>query len=286
MKANLDPITVLVAHAEPFIAIGVVAAMREQAGLNVELCGSVAPLGERHTATASRAADVVVTDYDSGMALLAGRRSNAQAAESSVPRVMMLTHRAREQDVRMALEAGAHGYVLLDCPVEEFADGMRALKCGVRYLCAAAARSMADSLTRESLTPRELDVLASLARGNCNKLIASELDLAVGTIKIHLKALMAKLAARSRTQVVTTAIARGLIPTHAPDAGSTASRSASRAGSGASSTQAGSRIPAYASTTSRAMAEKGFAGQVFEPAATPPRPARYIAAGARPTAWL
>jgi len=291
MKANLDPITVLVAHAEPFIAIGVVAAMREQAGLNVELCGSVAPLGERHTATASRAADVVVTDYDSGMALLAGRRSNAQAADSSRPRVMMLTHRAREQDVRMALEAGAHGYVLLDCPVEEFADGMRALKCGVRYLCAAAARSMADSLTRESLTPRELDVLASLARGNCNKLIASELDLAVGTIKIHLKALMAKLAARSRTQVVTTAMARGLIPAHAPDAGTTASRAAPRAVSGAGSTQAGQRVPAYVSTpglasTGRAMTGQGFAGQSLEPAATPPRPARYIPASSRPVAWL
>lgn len=283
MKANLDPITVLVAHAEPFIAIGVVAAMREQAGLNVELCGSVAPFNERHHATVSRAADVVVTDYDSGMALLASRRSTAQAAESSVPRVMMLTHRAREQDVRMALEAGAHGYVLLDCPVEEFADGMRALKCGVRYLCAAAARSMADSLTRESLTPRELDVLASLARGNCNKLIASELDLAVGTIKIHLKALMAKLAARSRTQVVTTAMARGLIAAHAPDAGTTASR--------ATSTQAGQGGSAYASTpslasTGRAMAGQGFADQGFEPAATPPRPARYIAARSQPTAWL
>jgi len=291
MKANLDPITVLVAHAEPFIAIGVVAAMREQAGLNVELCGNVAPSTERAPAIASRAADVVVTDYDSGMALLASRRANAQAAEFSTPRVMMLTHRAREQDVRMALEAGAHGYVLLDCPVEEFADGMRALKCGVRYLCAAAARSMADSLTRESLTPRELDVLASLARGNCNKLIASELDLAVGTIKIHLKALMAKLAARSRTQVVTTAMARGLIPAPVPEAASTASRSASRAAVGVSSTQAGQRRPAYVSTpvlasTDRAMNGQGFAGKSIEPAATPPRSARYVAARTQPVAWL
>jgi len=284
MKANLDPITVLVAHAEPFIAIGVVAAMREQAGLNVERCSSVAPLPER-------AADVVVTDYDSGMALLANRRANAQAAESSGPRVMMLTHRAREQDVRMALEAGAHGYMLLDCPVEEFADGMRALKCGVRYLCAAAARSMADSLTRESLTPRELDVLASLARGNCNKLIASELDLAVGTIKIHLKALMAKLAARSRTQVVTTAMARGLVPAHAPETASTASRYGSRAAAAASSTQAGQRVPAYVSTpalapTGRVMAGQGFAGQSVDAGATPPRPARYVDARSRPVAWL
>ncbi len=286
MKANLDPITVLVAHAEPFIAIGVVAAMREQTGLNVELCSSLTPFAERRHEAASRVADVVVTDYDSGMALLTRRRADAQAAESSGPRVMMLTHRAREQDVRKALEAGAHGYVLLDCPVEEFADGMRALKCGVRYLSAAAARSMADSLTRESLTPRELDVLASLARGNCNKLIASELDLAVGTIKIHLKALMAKLAARSRTQVVTTAMARGLIPAHVPDAGSAASRAASRV----SVTQS-RQVPAYASTpgfasTDRAMAGQGFAGQSYEPAVTPPTPARYIAARSRPVAWL
>lgn len=287
MKANLDPITVLVAHAEPFIAIGVVAAMREQAGLNVELCSSAAPFAERHREAGSHAADVVVTDYDNGMTLLARRRVDGQAAESSGPRVMMLTHRAREQDVRKALEAGAHGYVLLDCPVEEFADGMRALKCGVRYLCAAAAHSMADSLTRESLTPRELDVLASLARGNCNKLIASELDLAVGTIKIHLKALMAKLAARSRTQVVTTAMARGLIAAHGSDAGSTASRATPRVGI----TPARQAAPAYSpkpglASADRARLGQGFAGQDVEAATTPPRPARYIAASVRPAAWL
>lgn len=209
MKARLDPITVLVAHAEPFIAIGVVAALREQPGLEVAFCASVSMLGG--TDVGGRAPDVLVTDYASGMALLASRRAGSFATDAPQPRVMILTHKAREQDVRMALEAGAHGYVLLDCPVEEFADGMRALKCGVRYLSPTAARRMADSLTREALTPRELDVLACLARGNCNKLIATELDLAVGTIKIHLKALMAKLAARSRTQVVTVALERGLI---------------------------------------------------------------------------
>jgi two-component system NarL family response regulator len=209
MKARLDPISVLVAHAEPFIAIGVVAALREQSGLDVALCADVTALADADVG--GRVPDVLVTDYDSGMALLASRRAGATTSGLAEARVMMLTHKAREQDVRMALEAGAHGYVLLDCPVEEFADGMRALKSGVRYLSPAAARRMADSLTREALTPRELDVLACLARGNCNKLIASELDLAVGTIKIHLKALMAKLTARSRTQVVTVALERGLI---------------------------------------------------------------------------
>jgi two-component system NarL family response regulator len=254
MKARLDPITVLVAHAEPFIAIGVVAALREQPGLEVEFCGSVSVLGSGDFA--GHAPDILVTDYDSGMALLAARRGRSPSAEASEAKVMMLTHKAREQDVRMALESGAHGYVLLDCPVEEFTDGMRALKCGVRYLCPAAARRMADSLTREALTPRELDVLACLARGNCNKLIANELDLAVGTIKIHLKALMAKLAARSRTQVVTVALQRGLIPADAvgASAGSDSRRRADRA-------DAGMAMPTPAPSR--------YYSSVFRPAAAP-----------------
>jgi two-component system NarL family response regulator len=256
MKARLDPITVLVAHAEPFIAIGVVAALREQPGLDVAFCASVSALGS--TDVGGRAPDVLVTDYDSGMALLAARRAAPAAPDVPVSRVMVLTHKAREQDVRMALEAGAHGYVLLDCPVEEFTDGMRALKCGVRYLCPAAARRMADSLTREALTPRELDVLACLARGNCNKLIANELDLAVGTIKIHLKALMAKLAARSRTQVVTVALERGLIPADAVGgARTTTTRTLSR------------RAPVDSGFTLPNVAPSRYYASVFRPAASP-----------------
>ncbi|QEI04779.1 response regulator transcription factor [Pigmentiphaga aceris] len=286
MKANLDPITVLVAHAEPFVAIGVAAVLREQGGLDVALCKGACPLDATDQQVSGRTADVVVTDYDSGMALLASRRDGANTANG--PRVMMLTHKAREQDVRIALEAGAHGYVLLDCPVEEVADGMRALKCGVRYLCAAAARSMADSLTREALTPRELDVLVSLARGNCNKLIATELDLAVGTIKIHLKALMAKMSARSRTQVVTTAMARGLIPASGP------ATAEARAVSAVDRAQTERRGVAYlprpvpASTGRMTGQPMGQAtgSQAIEAAATPPRPARYFAATSRPVAWL
>jgi DNA-binding NarL/FixJ family response regulator len=70
---------------------------------------------------------------------------------------------------------------------------------------------MADSLTREALTAREAEVLDLLACGQCNKSIARQLDIAVGTVKAHVKAIMAKLDASSRTQAVSVAAQRGLV---------------------------------------------------------------------------
>ncbi|MET0350985.1 MAG: LuxR C-terminal-related transcriptional regulator, partial [Rhizobacter sp.] len=60
-------------------------------------------------------------------------------------------------------------------------------------------------------TSREVDVLRLLSRGQCNKAIATDLDIAVGTVKAHVKAIMGKLDARSRTHAVTVAAGRGRV---------------------------------------------------------------------------
>jgi DNA-binding NarL/FixJ family response regulator len=70
---------------------------------------------------------------------------------------------------------------------------------------------MADSVAQESLTPRETDVLMLLAQGLDNKSISARLQIALGTVKSHVKAVLEKLAASSRTQAVATAHQRGLV---------------------------------------------------------------------------
>jgi DNA-binding NarL/FixJ family response regulator len=113
--------------------------------------------------------------------------------------------------VRGALEQGVHGYLPLDRGIDEFVHGVRTVARGSRYLAPSTAQCMADSLTREALTAREAEVLDLLACGECNKSIARQLDIAVGTVKAHVKAIMGKLDASSRTQAVSVAAQRGLV---------------------------------------------------------------------------
>jgi len=89
---------------------------------------------------------------------------------------------------------------------------VRAAAQGRRFLCHAAAQEVANSLTNEALTARERDVLLLLAQGRCNKTIASHLDIAVGTVKAHVRTIMSKLKASSRTEAACIAVARGLLP--------------------------------------------------------------------------
>ena len=87
---------------------------------------------------------------------------------------------------------------------------MKRLGTGNRYLSLDVAQKMADSPARESLTARESDVLRLVALGQCNKSIARDLDITVGTVKGQLRAIF-KLDAASRTEAVGIAIRRGLI---------------------------------------------------------------------------
>jgi DNA-binding NarL/FixJ family response regulator len=86
-----------------------------------------------------------------------------------------------------------------------------ALSQGQRYLAHSVSRRIADSLTRERLTTRETQVLNLLTTGSCNKAIAKELGIAVGTVKVHVKGILEKLDATTRTHAVIVAAQRGLV---------------------------------------------------------------------------
>lgn len=199
-------IQVLVLHHESLVAFGLAAGLGSQPDIEVHR-GACAD-------ASAGPFDVIVCDHDTGVALAQGSRSRGVPAGRPEVRVMVVAGHGSEQAVRQALERGVHGYLLLDAPLEELLDAVRALARGQRHLSASVARCMADSLTRESLTARESEVLGLLARGQCNKAIARQLQIAVGTVKAHVKAIMAKLDAASRTEAVTVAAQRGLIGFH------------------------------------------------------------------------
>ncbi|HSI59571.1 MAG TPA: response regulator transcription factor [Ideonella sp.] len=197
-------LNVLVMHAEPLMAIGLVAALRQQPDFDVFVHGVDVLAGGQPRI------DVVIADHPAALQLAAETRA-APPAPLAGAKVMVLTLLDREHDIRVALERGVHGYLLVGCPLDELAEGVRVLGRGSRYLCMAAAQRMADSLTREALTARESEVLGLLAHGQCNKTIARDLEVTVGTVKAHVKAIMGKLGASCRTQALSIAVQRGLV---------------------------------------------------------------------------
>lgn len=125
-------------------------------------------------------------------------------------RILMLTVSDAETDVIAALRAGADGYLLKDTEPEELLEQLREAMRGrlvispqLTDLLARALRSNHHGpagLDEAGLTQREQQVLELIAQGYSNKLIARELDLAVGTVKVHVKHLLKKLGLHSRVE--------------------------------------------------------------------------------------
>ncbi|MDD3447485.1 MAG: two-component system response regulator NarL [Gammaproteobacteria bacterium] len=133
-------------------------------------------------------------------------------------RVIMLTVSDSEDDVVGALRAGADGYLLKDMEPEEILAQLEEARQGrvvisdrLTELLARALRedSRPRSVAESGLTERESEILKMLARGYSNKVIARELDIAEGTIKVHVKHILKKLKLRSRVEAAVWAVDQG-----------------------------------------------------------------------------
>ncbi|GAA3086085.1 DNA-binding NarL/FixJ family response regulator [Kribbella aluminosa] len=143
-----------------------------------------------------------------------------EAIVSSHPstRVLVLTTYDTDTDILHAVEAGAAGYLLKDTPHAELLNGIRAAARGETVLAPPVAARLMSRLRTPAPpaaaqpSPRELEVLAAVARGLSNAEIGRELFIGEATVKTHLQRLFAKLDVDDRTRAVTAAIERGLLP--------------------------------------------------------------------------
>lgn len=156
-------------------------------------------------------ADVVIADYEFGLAFIARQKQAGGLQLQSAARVMILTHRESESEIRYALDKGVRGYLTLNCDLCELFAGVRALQNGLRFFCKEASVHLADSLSRQLLTERETGVLRLLVQGDCNKQIAKKLNIATNTVKSHTASIFQKLGTASRTEAAAVAEKRGLL---------------------------------------------------------------------------
>ena len=96
-------------------------------------------------------------------------------------------------------------------PPGELVEAIRQVHAGKKRIPPAVAAQLAEHVSDEALTPREVEVLRHIAQGNRNKDIAERLFISEETVKVHVKHVMDKLGANDRTEAVAIGIRRGII---------------------------------------------------------------------------
>jgi two-component system nitrate/nitrite response regulator NarL len=124
--------------------------------------------------------------------------------------IVMLTTSTEENDLRNCLKHGAQGYLLKDMDPDELVDALIEIQTGsiivtqdmTPVLAKVLRNELSDSAPSfDTLTKREKEVACQIAGGHSNKVIARELGISDGTVKLHVKSILKKLALSSRVEV-------------------------------------------------------------------------------------
>jgi DNA-binding NarL/FixJ family response regulator len=132
-------------------------------------------------------------------------------AEFPDARIIILTTFEGDVEIQRALEAGARGYLLKNMPPSELVEVIRQVHAGKKRVPPEVAARLAEHLSDEDLTAREIEVLRRIAGGNRNRDIGELLFISEETVKVHIKHIMDKLGAQDRTQAIAIAVRRGII---------------------------------------------------------------------------
>jgi DNA-binding NarL/FixJ family response regulator len=193
-------IRVLLAEDHALVRVGL---ERLLAGVeDIEVVGAAADGAQAVELAASVRPDVVLMDL--AMPVLDGRQATRLIVEANpAVQVVVLTSFSDREQILEALDSGAVGYLLEDADPDELIRGIRAAARGESPLAPNAAsalvRGRASSPSRE-LSAREREVLALLAEGLANKVIARRLGISEKTVKAHVTTIFQRLGVTDRTQ--------------------------------------------------------------------------------------
>ena len=201
-----DPQTILIVDDHPLFRKGVIQLI--QAAPEFRFVGEAASGGEGIQQAKRLHPDMILLDLNmkdmSGIDVLkAVKESDLDA------RVIMLTVSDQAEDLMAALQAGADGYLLKDMEPEDLmrqlgdaARGKITISESLTQLLVTSLRdkNRPTSLTEAGLTEQEGKILEHLIEGKSNKLIARDMNIAEGTVKVHVKHVLKKLNLRSRVE--------------------------------------------------------------------------------------
>ncbi len=211
MPLTTDDLRVLIVGDSPLARAGLAGLLNSQAGL--EVVGQVAADAELTPSLVVYRADVLA--WDMGWEAARTLDLLAEVREVAPPILALFNDSA---DVAAIHDAGARGLLLEDVDGPTLAAALYAVSHGLLVLnpllalpSLSTAPPADNGAVADSLTPRELEVLALVAEGLPNKVIATRLGISEHTVKFHVNSVMNKLGVQSRTEAVVRATRLGLI---------------------------------------------------------------------------
>ena len=146
------------------------------------------------------------------MPVIDGVEATRQITEATPNvKVLILTSFGTSADVSRALDAGAAGAIMKDSRDEELLAAIHDTLAGRKVLSPDIAHMLKNEPPPPELTDRQLEILQSLTSGLSNKDIAEQLGLRPSGVKVHLKAIFAKLGAATRAEAVAIALRKHLL---------------------------------------------------------------------------
>ena len=208
MNVANPKIRVILADDHPVVRDGLAAIINQQPDMHVI---AEAADGEEAIALFQREQpDVMVLD------LRMPKRDGVAVVEHVLgqdpkARLLIMTTFDGDEDIFRCLSQGAKGYLLKDSPRQEILAAIRAVSQDQPYTSSSIAAKAVQRMSKPNLTKREVEVIQLLAQGRSNKDIARRLNITEGTAKTHVKSILTKLDAISRTEAVAVAHKRGLV---------------------------------------------------------------------------
>jgi DNA-binding NarL/FixJ family response regulator len=215
----MKPIRILLADDHTVVRKGLRLLLESQPGLTV-----VAEAADGRAAVSlaeQNTPDVVVMDV--AMPTLNGIEA-ARQITAKLPRtaVVFLSMHSDESYVLRALRAGARGYLLKDSPESDLINAILAVHGGKAFFSPAISKMLVEDYVRqlqhrggedsyELLTAREREILQLLADGMSNADVAQKLFISQETVKSHVRHILTKLEADTRTQAVAIALREAMI---------------------------------------------------------------------------
>ncbi len=219
MTAKTSKIRVLLIDDHALFRIGLEALLERR---NIEVAASVGSGAEGIAWAREHRPDVILLDMRmpelNGIQILRRMRD----AGIKYP-IVMLTTSNEERDLIESLRNGAQGYLLKDMEPDDLVDALNDVVSGKTVVAPEMAGVLARVFQERAdpgtapqptpfseLTPREYEILCHLAEGQSNKVIARELGISDGTVKLHVKAILRKLGVHSRVEAAVIAVEQEL----------------------------------------------------------------------------
>ena len=205
MKAKIK---VLIVDDHAVLRMGLVTLLGRTS--DIEVIGEASDGSSAVTKALKLNPDVIVLDL--AMPKMDGISATAELhAKLPDTRILILTTFGTSEEISNAFAAGAHGAVLKSTANSELVAAIRRVSTGKRVVSPEIELMLANSPPVQDLSPRQREILESIARGLTNNQIAAQYDISPESVKTHIAKLFEKLGAANRSEATSIAIRQHLL---------------------------------------------------------------------------